>query len=214
MLLNHRLAWVLLILICSGCATPIRSGSQCPVPPDYLRSLTTFTWHGDKAWQISDTTGFVSPLLEHELRRQFELSMANKGYRLVQKPEQARLQVAITLRLRRELTDYAVDAEPCTNCWESVAPSTNVRMKVDTVGFMALDAFANGEPVWRSWVEQRLYPRDRKRAHQLLTHAITKLLQDLPNALLITGANSDIAINRPSAGNPTQQTRRINRFTH
>ncbi len=171
---------VIFLLALSGCATPMDSGSQCPVDPAYFDTMTTFAWHPTDAWQVKDETGFVSPLIQQQLRKRFVAEMATKGFQLVQDPDDDTLLVAVSLTTRRELRSFDVDSHDCKDCWEPVAPSSSVRMTLQTVGFLAFDAYSKGEPVWRSWVERLLYPSDRDAAHQVLEEAVPRLLEDFP----------------------------------
>lgn len=168
------------LLLIGGCATTMNSGSQCVVDPTYFQSMSTFAWRAEQPWTVKDDTGFVSPIIEQQLRERFVLEMASKGFRLIEDPSDETLRVAVSLVTRRELQSFDVEATNCPDCWEPVAPSSNVRMTLRSVGFLAFDAYSNGAPVWRSWVERTLYPDDRDKAAEVLEQAVPKLLAEFP----------------------------------
>lgn len=169
-----------LTLFLSGCATPMDSGSQCPVEPGYFSTMSTFAWRPTESWSIKDETGYISPLIEQQLRQRFIQEMETKGFQLIADPTEETLLVAVSLTTRRELQSFDVDSNNCIDCWEPVAPSSNVRMTLRTVGFLAFDAYSQGQPVWRSWVERVLYSGDRDKAQNVLEEAVPRLLAEFP----------------------------------
>lgn len=156
------------------------SGSQCTVDPAFFNTMSTFAWRSADSWTVKDDTGFISPIIEQQLRDRFVLEMESKGFREVAEPTEATLRVAVSLITRRELESFDVDSNNCPDCWEPVAPSSNVRMTLRTTGFLAFDAYSYGRPVWRSWVERTLYPDDRDKAADVLALAVPKLLAEFP----------------------------------
>lgn len=168
------------LLFISGCTTPMNSGSQCTVDPAFFNTMSTFAWRTTDSWTVKDDTGFVSPIIEQQLRNRFVKEMASKGFREIAEPNDETLRVAVSLITRRELQSFDVDANNCPDCWEPVAPSSNVRMTLRTIGFLAFDVYSDGRPVWRSWVERVLYPEDRDKAADVLEQAVPKLLSEFP----------------------------------
>lgn len=168
------------MVVLGGCATTMNSGSQCTVDPEYFDPISTFAWRPTDSWTVKDDTGFISPLIEEQLKQRFVMEMETKGFRLVNEPTEDTLLVAISLITRRELQSFGVDSNDCKDCWEPVASSSSVRMSLQTVGFLAFDAYSNGKPVWRSWVERLLYPSDRDKALDVLEQAVPKLLAEFP----------------------------------
>ena len=94
----------------------------------------------------------------------------------------ADIEIALTLRTRRELVSMTINESPCTdnNCWERVNPGANTRMDMRTIGFLAADVYYAGEPIWRGWVERNLYPKDRDAAEEVISEAVPALFESFP----------------------------------
>ncbi len=86
----------------------------------------------------------------------------------------------MNLITRRELQSFSTEQAECPDCWEPVNPGSSTRMTLQTVGFLTMDVFSEGAPVWRGWVERNLYPDDRGNSQMVLSEAIPRLLEDFP----------------------------------
>ena len=172
-----------------ACATPMQTGTQCVVAPGFLDEQSTFTWRTDTAIDVDDRTGYVSPIMQKGLANAVVAEMAGKGFTFVERPASladmeayADIEVALTLRTRRELISMTINESPCidTDCWERVDPGANTRMDMRTIGFLAADVYYAGEPIWRGWVERNLYPKDRDAAEEVIAEAVPALLESFP----------------------------------
>ena len=131
----RRVLTLLGLLVLSACQTPMQTGSTCVVAPGFLDEQTTFTWRSDKAIDVDDRTGYVSPIMQKGLTQMVVKEMATKGFEFVEReegdgsaePQWADIEVALTLRTRRELVSMTVNDSPCvdTDCWERVNPGTH-----------------------------------------------------------------------------------------
>lgn len=173
--------YALAFVVLSACQTPMQTGNQCVVEPGFLSGETTFAWHSPEAIDVDDATGYVSPLMQKGLAQAVAAEMGRKGFDLVE-PGQAGVEVALTLRTRRELVSMTINESPCvdSDCWERVDQGSSTRMDMRTIGFLAADVFYNGEPIWRGWVERNLYPKDRSEAQAVISEAVPALLESFP----------------------------------
>lgn len=186
----RQLLLAMLALALTACATPMQTGSQCVVAPGFLSGQSTFTWRSDKVLDLDDGTGYVSPLVEQGLAQAVIAELRGKGFEFVERIEGASadveqssdIEVALTLRTRRELVSMTVNESPCveTDCWERVDPGSNTRMDMRTVGFLAADVYFGGEPIWRGWVERNLYPKDRDESDAVVREAVPALFATFP----------------------------------
>jgi len=186
----RQLFLALAVLVLSACATPMQTGSQCVVAPGFLSGQSTFTWRSDKPLDLDDGTGYVGPLVEQGLAQAVIMELRGKGFEFVERIEgasaeveqNADIEIALTLRTRRELVSMTVNESPCldTDCWERVDPGSNTRMDMRTVGFLAADVYFTGEPIWRGWVERNLYPKDRDESATVVREAVPALFETFP----------------------------------
>jgi hypothetical protein len=168
----------------------MQTGSQCVVAPGFLSGQTTFTWRTDKAIDVDDRTGYVSPIIEQELTQAVIAEMSSKGFEFVERPDgdplvteqSTDIEVALTLRTRRELISMTIGESPCvdTDCWERINPGSSTRVDMRTIGFLAADVFYAGEPIWRGWVERDLFPKDRDEAQAVISEAVPVLFESFP----------------------------------
>ena len=173
-----------------ACQTPMQTGNQCVVEAGFLSAESTFAWRSQEAIDVDDATGYVSPLMQRGLARAVVAELAGKGFDLVESTPGgasetgalAGVEVALTLRTRRELVSMAINESPCvdTDCWERVDMGSSTRMDMRTIGFLAADVFYNGEPIWRGWVERNLYPKDRDEAQAVISEAVPTLFESFP----------------------------------
>jgi hypothetical protein len=178
-----------LVTLCA-CQTPMQTGNQCVVAPGFLSGESTFTWRSQGAIDVDDKTGYVSPLMQKGLAQAVVAEMGRKGFDLVEPTAGdsaasgalAGVELALTLRTRRELVSMTVNESPCidTDCWERVDMGSSTRMDMRTIGFLAADVYYNGEPIWRGWVERNLYPKDRDEAQAVISEAVPALLESFP----------------------------------
>ena len=186
----RRLVMIVAALTLSACQTPMQTGNQCVVAPGFLSGQSTFTWRAASPLDVDDRTGYVSPLMEKGLAQAVVKELAGKGFSFVDRVEGdpatteqiADIEIALTLRTRREMVSMTVNESPCvdTDCWERVDPGSNTRMDMRTVGFLAADVFFAGEPIWRGWVERDLYPKDRDAADEVISEAVPALFESFP----------------------------------
>ena len=186
----RRLFLTLAVLGLGACQAPMQTGSQCVVAPGFLAGQSTFTWRAASPLDVDDRTGYVSPLMEKGLAQAVVAELGGKGFSFVERVEGdpgmteqvADIEVALTLRTRRELVSMTVNESPCvdTDCWERVDPGANTRMDMRTVGFLAADVYFAGEPIWRGWVERDLYPKDRDAAEEVINEAVPALFESFP----------------------------------
>ena len=177
---------LILLLVLTGCQTPMVAGSQCLLEPGSLRGASTFAWHFDEPLDVVDDTGYVSPVAVVGIEKAVVAELESKGFRLVsgdmpgaQSPD---IEVSLVLRTRRELVSFNSQESPCASndCWERINTGSNVRMDIRTIGFLAGDIYVDGQPVWRGWVETQLYPKDRDGADEVVARAIPKLFESFP----------------------------------
>jgi hypothetical protein len=193
MILKHQLKsvrWVVAIttlMFLTACQTPMQAGSQCVLEPGSLNDARTFTWFGEEAIDVVDTTGYISPIVEKYLAQSVVAEMNSKGISFSEDPNgldptNDDLSVAITLRTRRELVSFETAPNPCqdVDCWERIDPGAATRMDIRTIGFLAADIYYRGEAVWRGWVETSLFPKDRDNAEEVIAKAIPKLFESFP----------------------------------
>ena len=183
-----QLRWILCVamgLAASGCATSLRSGSECAVEPGALSDRGALAWHPANAIELHDQTGFVDSSVLSQLRREVADVLEAKGLQL-REPGGGAQETDLTLKLvfhvRRELTSVVHEGSPCqgTDCWERVDLGSATRFDVHTTGFLAADVYDGTRPVWRGWVERRLHPEDRRRTDQVLREAVPVLFARFP----------------------------------
>ena len=176
-------------LVLTACQAPMQTGNQCVVAPGFLSGASTFTWRSDKALDLDDHTGYISPLVEKGLAQAVVAELASKGFSFVERVDTAAegeqtadIEVALTLRTRRELVSMTVNESPCvdTDCWERVDPGSTTRMDMRTIGFLAADVYYADEPIWRGWVERNLYPKDREQTATVVHESIPALFESFP----------------------------------
>ena len=178
--LSGALLVIFAVLLTAACATPMQSGSACAVDPEYFDTRKTFAWvDTERSLTVRDDTGFISPLVEEQLRNAVINELQSKGFRYVEDTATSDLQLALTLHARREIEVYETENLDCPNCWEVINPE-GTRFNLRTVGFLAMDIYTDGAPVWRSWVERTLHPSERDKSEQLLADAVPRLLEDFP----------------------------------
>lgn len=184
---------ILVLLACvslAACQAPMQTGSQCVVAPGFLSEASTFTWRSEQALDLDDHTGYVSPLVTKGLAQAVVAELKNKGFAFVERVESetpeveqnADIEVALTLRTRRELVSMTVNESPCvdTDCWERVDPGATTRMDMRTIGFLAADVYYGGEPIWRGWVERSLFPKDRNQSEAVIRESVPALFESFP----------------------------------
>ena len=167
-------------LLVGACATPVSSGSQCVVEPGYLSEKVLFSWTGDDAVVVYDDTGYVSPLAVDSLEERMIEHLAGKGFEFVDDAANAEFTLSINLSTRRELVSATIDATRDADRWEPVQLSDGARFDLRTVGFLSADAFVDGKPIWRGWVERNLYPKDRDQADLVIGEAVPLLFATFP----------------------------------
>jgi hypothetical protein len=168
----------------------MQTGNQCVVAPGFLSGASTFTWRSDQALDLDDHTGYISPLMAKGLTQAVTAELQNKGFAFVDRVEgdsadveqSADIEVALTLRTRRELVSMTINESPCvdTDCWERVDPGAATRMDMRTVGFLAADVYYAGEPIWRGWVERDLFPKDRNQSEVVIRESVPVLFESFP----------------------------------
>lgn len=178
------------LLLLAACQTPMQTGNQCVVAPGFLAGQSTFTWRADKPIDVNDGTGYISPLMERGLADAVIAELSSKGFSFVERipdvsglvDQPADIEVALTLRTRRELVSVTVNNSPCldADCWERIDPGSSTRMDTRTVGFMAADVYFAGEPIWRGWVERDLFPQDRDAAKEVISESVPALFESFP----------------------------------
>ena len=187
----HRtLVFTLVMLGVSACATPMNTGSQCIVEPGTLDEESTFTWRSMPAVQLEDQTGFVSPLALRALEQAVKDELSGKGFTFVNRREDSiaesdqwsDLEVAITLKTRREVICMTADGFPCGrgDCRDCVDFNFPADMEMRTVGFLAADVYYLGTPIWRGWVERDLFTGDRNNAEAVIGEAVPVLFESFP----------------------------------
>lgn len=176
------------VLLLGGCQTPMQAGSQCVVEPGAIDNESSFTWRGTAPIDIIDDTGYVGPLVRGALQQAVIQHLRSRGFDFVPRDTSAPedqwsdIEVALTLRTRRELVSVEIQESPCaeTDCWERIDLAAGSRMNIQTIGFLAADVYYLGEPIWRGWVETNLYPKDRDHADEVIARAVPLLFQDFP----------------------------------
>ena len=172
-----------MVLLAAGCQAPMQSGSQCVVTPGYVAGIEYFQWKSDPAVDLIDQTGYVGPIAVQALEEAVTSELVGKGFReAAATADENTMQVALTLRTRRELSSYEGGERLCetNDCWERIDMGSQVRMEVRTVGFLAADVYHQGEPIWRGWVETYLYPKDRDQADAIIAKAVPRLFETFP----------------------------------
>ena len=186
-----RIIWAIVAsLVLTACQAPMQTGNQCVVAPGFLSDASTFTWRSEKPLDLDDHTGYVSPLVEKGLAQAVMAELQGKGFAFVERLEgdaadeeqAADIEVALTLRTRRELVSMTVNESPCVDndCWERVDPGATTRMDMRTIGFLAADVYYAGEPIWRGWVERSLFPKDRNQSEAVIRESVPALFESFP----------------------------------
>lgn len=171
----------------AGCATTMDSGSHCTVEEGFLRAQRTFAWSEEGAVDLIDESGYVSPAIIERLKKSVIRELGLKGFRWIESPSVENpvdMTVQIYLRTRREVvstTAYGRSRGPCVypNC-EQATRTNGLPINIQTTGFLAADVFYQGEAIWRGWIERLLYPSDRDEAEAIITEAVPKLFEKLP----------------------------------
>ena len=165
----------------------MHAGSQCVVEEGSLSGFDAYAWRNDPPIQVRDDTGYVSPLAVADLQRAVQQEMRNKGFQRLQSHAavdgaNGGLTLALTLRTRRELVSMTNTGSLCqtVDCWERIDMTSEARMDIRTIGFLAADVFMDGKPIWRGWVETTLYPKDRDRTGEVIGRAVPKLFESFP----------------------------------
>ena len=168
-------------LFLSACATPMQTGNQCVVAPGFLEAQSTFTWRSENPLDLDDQTGYISPIVAKGLSEAVLVELGRKGFTYVE-TEEADIEVALTLRTRRELMSMTINESPCVDadCWERIDPASTTRMDMRTIGFLAADVYFENQPIWRGWVERTLYPKDRDNASAVVSEAVPALFESFP----------------------------------
>jgi hypothetical protein len=180
----RRLILLGLTIILSGCAATMNTGSHCVVESDYLAGTIEYTWYNTPTTDLRDQTGYISPAIVTMLERRVEVELAGKGFERVVTPSSTTttgMQVAITLRARRELvahTAQTICSQP--DCRNMGNYSTATEADMRTIGFLAADVYYNGKPIWRGWVERNLYPSERDNAQSVVEEAVPVLFESFP----------------------------------
>ena len=175
------------LLVLAGCQTPMQTGNQCVVAPGFLAGQSTFTWRSDNPLDLDDRTGYVSPLMAKGITQAVIAELASKGFTFVERvpgieEQAADIELALTMRTRRELVSLTIDDSPCidNDCWERVDAGSTTRMDMRTIGFLAADVYFADEPIWRGWVERNLYPKDREQSEVVISESIPALFESFP----------------------------------
>ena len=171
-----------------ACQTPMQVGSQCVLGPGAMDNAGSFTWRNNAPVDLVDETGYISPMVLKSLEEAVSGELTRKGFSYSNSDASAfnqplsDLEVALTLRTRRELASISSEQSPCqdVDCWERIDYGSQTRMDIRTVGFLAADIYYRGEPVWRGWVETALYPKDRDQAAAVISRAVPKLFESFP----------------------------------
>lgn len=176
---------LVLLTATAACQTMLDQGSQCTVEPGYLDSVKRISWQGGVGVQVSDKTGYVSPIVVRSLQHAIEAELQKKGFVVSREngaDDQADTQLVVALNTRRELVRYESAGSPCDelDCWERIDPGSATRMDIRTIGFLSADVFHLDNPIWRGWVETSLYPKDRDRADDVIARAVPALFNDFP----------------------------------
>ena len=177
--------WTVLLgsILLIGCQTPMYTGSQCVLEPGSLAAMQSYSWKDGQTINVDDQTGFVSPLVAGQLKAAIDGELTAKGFRVVDSEESPPdLELAVSLRARRELVSYQTGGQVCADsaCWERANTNASMRTETRTVGFIAADMYLEGEPVWRGWVETSLYRDDRDDPGEVMGRAIPKLFETFP----------------------------------
>lgn len=178
---------IALLLALFGCASSVQQGSHCSVEEGFLATQDSYRWRGGEAIRVVDDTGYISPAIAAELEAATVAELRSKGFVLnEQVPGQISegLELQLTLRVRREIDSTNVYGEELSACHEPFClhspTDPGVRFLTRTVGFLAADAYFDGKPIWRGWVERNLHPSERDNAGQVIGLALPLLLKDFP----------------------------------
>ncbi len=158
----------------------MQSGSDCVVDRIYFDARTTYAWRSAEKVSYKDDTGYVSPLILDALVQGIDDALQRKG--LQKATSNPDMEIAVDLTIRRELRSITQSTTACSGlgCWEVVGMESGAQYNVVTVGFLALDVYAENKAVWRSWVERNLYPSERDNYTQVLDAAVAALTKPFP----------------------------------
>jgi len=174
------------VFILTACQAPMQTGNQCMVAPGFLASASTFSWRSEAMLDLDDHTGYISPLMQKSITQAVASELQSKGFTYIDDDRgegaKADIEVALTLRTRRELVSLEINESPCsdTDCWERIDPGSSTRMDLRTIGFLAADVYYEGEPIWRGWVERTLFPKDREQSKSVISESVPALFESFP----------------------------------
>ena len=168
-----------LLLALTGCAAQVDQGSQCIVESGYLDSRLTYRWRNDPPIQVYDEFNYVGPVLQELLRDRVVAHLASLGYAYSDSAE-ATFELGLDLSTRRELQSLSRDLDVVVERGEVAVLGGADQFMVRSVGFISADVYVDGRPIWRGWVEQILYPRDRDRAASVIEDAVPRLFAAFP----------------------------------
>lgn len=164
----------------SGCAAQMAGGSECGVEPGYFGDLRRFAWANTPSITVYDDTGYISPLTIAGLKSSIVEHLSAKGFELTDDAGSADFVLDVSLSTRRELKSVTYPPISDVDRWETIEMTDGARFDLRTVGFMSVDAFVDGVPVWRGWVERDLYPKDRDRSNLVIGAAVPKVFEAFP----------------------------------
>lgn len=176
-----------LAALVSGCASTIQQGSHCSVEEGFLTSQDAYRWRDDLPIRIIDETGYISPMIAAELEASAIAELEAKGFVLAEQgadQDQAGLEIQLALRVRREIDSANVYGEELGACRDPYCVRSptdpGVRFLTRTIGFLTADAYFDGKPIWRGWVEKTLHPSERDNAGAVIGKAMPLLFTDFP----------------------------------
>ncbi len=184
---GRTICLALLVTILAGCAATVQQGSHCTVEEGFLAAQDSYQWRDGLAIHVVDETGYISPAITAELEAATITELQRKRFAMEEFDSATAsqgLELQLTLRVRREIDSTNVYGEEMGACRDPFcvrSPSDpGVRFLTRTVGFLAADAYFDGKPIWRGWVERNLHPSERDKAGKVISEALPLLFKDFP----------------------------------
>ena len=178
-------------LALSGCATGFKATHDHDPGHDFSE-YQEFAWIADNPMKVGQGVTTVNPLLEPRIMAALESALAAKGYRRVDRPDNADFLLSFTIGARDRIR---VDSYPSMSLGYSTgypshwrwgaayyccAAETQVRQY--TKGILAVDVFDvdDKRPVWHGVASKTITESDRRKLDETIRVAVDAIVAGFP----------------------------------
>ncbi|MDX1570919.1 MAG: DUF4136 domain-containing protein [Xanthomonadales bacterium] len=175
---------LLVILVVTGCASPVKTGMDYNEAADF-GAYRTFAWM--ETAPAGSEGGAVSPLTLHRIRSSLEETLIQKGFELT--PDLANADIVVTFvvgtRDKISASSYPRSFTVHRRGWVWCGPfcyDDEVIVRTYTEGTLSVDMFdaETRTPVWHGWASKTITESDRDNPREAIKMAVEQLLEPFP----------------------------------